>query len=139
MLDIFQNHVFGFANVPSDRRTIKYLPIQIETTKWRKKAVVADNLTLDVELLRGKGDPGKPTQIVNKNFAIWAKEFDMVLNMGKAATHRFHEGSHVGIMMEEVAFLQTSTLQVIDTLINFFSDTFVAGIQKVWGRLESLK
>lgn len=94
LLDIFQNHVFGFAKVPSDRITIKYLPIEIETTKWRKKAVVADNLTLDVELLRGKGDPEKPTQIVNKNFAIWAKEFDMVLNMGKTATHRFHEGSH---------------------------------------------
>ena len=45
-------------------------------------------------LLRGKGDPEKPTQIVNKDLAIWAKEFDMVLNMGKAATHRFHEGSH---------------------------------------------
>ncbi len=50
LLDIFQNHVFGFAKVP--------------------------------------------TQIVNKNFAIWAKEFDMVLNMGKATTHRFREGSH---------------------------------------------
>ncbi len=35
-------------------------------------------------------------------------------------------------MMDEVDFLQTSRLQVIDTLINFFSDTFVAGIQKVW-------
>ncbi len=94
LLDIFQNHVFGFAKVPSDRITIKYLPIQIETTEWRKRAVVADNLTLDVELLRGKGDPEKPTQIVNKKFAIWAKEFDLVLNMGKASTHRFREGSH---------------------------------------------
>lgn len=55
---------------------------------------MADNLTLDVELLRGKGDHEKPTQTVNKNFAIWAKESDMVLNMGKAATYRFHDGSH---------------------------------------------
>ncbi len=55
---------------------------------------MADNLTLDVELLRGKGDPEKPTQIVNKNFTKWAKEFGMVLNMGKAATHRFHDGSY---------------------------------------------
>jgi len=94
LLDIFQNHVFGFADVPSERITVKYLPIHIESTEWRKRAVVADNLTLDVELLRGKGDPDKPTQIVNKNFPVWADEFDTTLNMGKASTHRFHEGSH---------------------------------------------
>ena len=94
LLDIFQNHVFGFASVPSERITVKYLPIHIESTKWRKRAVVADNLTLDVELLRGKGDPDKPTQIVNKNFPVWADEFDTTLNMGKASTHRFQEGSH---------------------------------------------
>jgi hypothetical protein len=49
---------------------------------------------LDVELLRGKGNPDKPTQIVNKNFPVWADEFDTTLNMGKASTHRFREGSH---------------------------------------------
>lgn len=38
-----------------------------------EKVSVADNLTLDVEILRGKGDSGKPTQIINKNFSIWAK------------------------------------------------------------------
>lgn len=41
-----------------------------------------------------------------------------------------------GIMMEEVGFLQTSTLQVFDILIDFYSDAFVAGIQKALGRLE---
>ncbi len=94
LLDIFQHHVFGFAKVPSERITVRYLPIHVESTEWSKKAVVADNLTLDVELLRGKGDPDKPTQIVNKNFPVWADEFDTTLNMGKASTHRFHEGSH---------------------------------------------
>ncbi len=94
LLDIFQHHVFDFAKVPSERITVRYLPIHVESTEWRKKAVVADNLTLDVELLRGKGDPGKPTQIVNKSFPVWADEFDTTLNMGKAATHRFQEGGH---------------------------------------------
>ncbi len=93
LLDIFQNHVFGFAKVPSDRITVRYLPIHVESSEWRKKAVVADNLILDVELLRGKGNPDKPTQIVNKNFPIWASEFDTTLNMGKAITHRFQEGN----------------------------------------------
>lgn len=94
LLDIFQHHVFGFAKVPSERITVRYLPVYVESTEWRKKAVVVDNLTLDVELLRGKGNPDKPTQIVNKNFPVWADEFDTTLNMGKASTHRFHEGSH---------------------------------------------
>ncbi len=48
---------------------------------------------MDVEILRGKGDSNKPTQIVNKNFPIWASEFDKTLNMGKAITHRFQEGN----------------------------------------------
>jgi len=94
LLDIFKNSVFGFANVPTERITVRYLPIYVESTEWRKRAVVADNLTLDVELLRGKGDLGKPTQIVNKSFPVWADEFDTTLNMGKASTHRFHEGAH---------------------------------------------
>ncbi len=94
LLDIFRGHVFGFAKVPSERITVKYLPIHVESTEWRKKAVVDGNLTLDVELLRGKGDPDKPTQIVNKNFPVWADEFDTALNMGKTSTHRFQEGSH---------------------------------------------
>ena len=94
LLDIFQNHIFGFAKVPRDRIMVRYLPIHIESTEWRKKVVVADNLTLDVELLRGSGEPEKPTQIVNKNFPVWAEEFDTTLNMGKAITHRFQEGSH---------------------------------------------
>ncbi|MFQ5965572.1 MAG: DUF1326 domain-containing protein [Candidatus Scalinduaceae bacterium] len=93
LLDIFKSHVFGFAEVPSERITVRYLPIQIESSEWRKKVSVADNLTLDVEILRGKGDPDKPTQIVNKNFPIWSKEFDTTLDMGKAVTHRFHEGN----------------------------------------------
>ncbi len=92
LLDIFKDHVFGFANVPSERITVRYLPIQMESSEWRKKVSVDDNLTLDVEILRGKGDSGKPTQIVNKNFPIWANEFDTTLNMGKAVTHRFQEG-----------------------------------------------
>ncbi len=45
-----------------------------------------------MEILRGKGNSDKPTQIVNKNFSIWANEFDTTLNMGKAVTHRFQEG-----------------------------------------------
>jgi hypothetical protein len=94
LLDIFRDHVFAFAKVPSERITVRYLPIHVESTEWRKKAVVADSLTLDVELLRGKGDPDKPTQIINKNFPVWADEFDTTLNMGKASTHRFQEGSH---------------------------------------------
>jgi len=94
LLDIFKNSVFGFANVPTEIITVRYLPIYVESTEWRKRAVVADNLTLDVELLRGKGDPGKPTQIVNKSFPVWADEFDTTLNMGKASTHRFHEDAH---------------------------------------------
>ncbi len=94
LLDIFQNHVFGFAQVPRDRILVRYLPIHIESSEWRKKAVVTDKLTLDVELLRGQGDPDKPTQIVNKNFPVWADEFDTTLNMGKAVTHRFQEGGH---------------------------------------------
>ena len=94
LLDIFQNHVFGFAKVPQDRITVRYLPISAESSEWRKKAVVGDRLTLDIELLHGAGDPGKPTQIVNKNFSIWAKEFDMTLDMGKATTHRFNEDKY---------------------------------------------
>ncbi len=94
LLDIFQKHVFGFAKVPPERITVRYLPIQVESTEWRKRAVVADYLILDVEMLKGKADPGKPTQIVNKSFPVWADEFDTILNMGKALTHRFHEGSH---------------------------------------------
>ncbi len=93
LLDIFRDHVFGFANVPPERITVRYLPIEIESSKWSKKASIADNLTLDVEILRGKGDPDKPTRIVNKNFSIWANEFDTTLDMGKAVTHRFHEGN----------------------------------------------
>ncbi len=93
LLDIFQNHVFSFAKVPSDRITVRYVPIQVESSQWRRKANVADNLTLDIELLHGTGDPGKPTQIVNKNFSLWAREFDLTLDMGKAATHRFQEGN----------------------------------------------
>ncbi len=92
LLDIFQNHVFGFAKVPAERITVREIPIEIESSKWRKRAVVADNLILDVEILRGSGDPEKPTQIVNKNFPIWSKEFDTTLDMGKAVTHRFEEG-----------------------------------------------
>ncbi len=94
LLAIFRDHVFGFAKVPPERITVRYLPVHVESTKWRKKVVVADNLTLDVELLRGKGNPDKPTQIVNKNFPVWADEFDTTLNMGKASTHRFREGNH---------------------------------------------
>lgn len=94
LLDIFQNHVFGFSKVPADRITVRYLPIHVESSEWSKKAAVAEYLTLDVELLRGKGDPDKPTQIVNKNFPIWAKEFDTTLNMGKATAHRFQDGGH---------------------------------------------
>ncbi|KAB2833779.1 MAG: DUF1326 domain-containing protein [Candidatus Brocadia sp.] len=93
LLDIFQNHVFSFAKVPDERITVRYVPIHAESSLWHKKAVAADNLILDVELLHGAGNPDKPTQIVNKNFAIWAKEFDMTLDMGKAVTHRFREGN----------------------------------------------
>lgn len=91
LFDIFKNHVFRFAKVPSERITVRYLPIRTESSEWSKKAVVTDSLTLDIELLHGAGDPNKPTQIVNKNFSIWAKEFDMALDMGKAITHRFNE------------------------------------------------
>ena len=93
LLDIFQNHVFSFAKVPPERITVRYLPINMESSQWRKKAGVADNVALDIELLHGAGDPNKPTQIVNKNFSIWAKELDMTLDMGKAINHRFHEGN----------------------------------------------
>ena len=92
LLDIFQNHVFGFAHVPPERITVRYVPIQIESSTWHKKAVVANNLILDIEMLHGAGDPGKPTQIINKNFPIWAREFDLTLDMGKAVAHRFAEG-----------------------------------------------
>ena len=37
LLDIFQNHVFGFAKVPQDRITVRYLPISAESSEWRKK------------------------------------------------------------------------------------------------------
>ncbi len=94
LLDIFQNRVFDFAKVPSERITVRYLPIQVESSEWRKKAIVADRLTLDIELLHGAGDSGKPTQIVNKNFSIWSKEFDLTLDMGKATTHRFNEDKY---------------------------------------------
>ena len=67
LLDIFQNHVFGFAHVPPERITVRYVPIQIESATWHKKAVVANSLLLDIEMLHGTGDAGKPTQIVNKN------------------------------------------------------------------------
>ena len=66
----------------------------MESSEWRKKAVAGDRLTLDIELLHGAGDPGKPTQIVNKNFSIWAKEFNLTLDMGKATTHRFNEDKY---------------------------------------------
>jgi hypothetical protein len=59
---------------------------------------------LDVELLRGQGDHIKPI---------------VTGSMMKAKS---------GIILEKVAFLQTYTLQVIDTLINLFFDRFVAGI-----------
>ncbi|NUO06345.1 MAG: DUF1326 domain-containing protein [Candidatus Brocadia sinica] len=88
LLDIFQNNVFGFAKVPPERITVRYVPMHVESSQWRKKAIVANNLTLDIELLHGAGDPGKPT-----NFSIWAKEFDLTLDMGKAVTHRFQEGN----------------------------------------------
>lgn len=91
--EIFQNHVFSFAKVPQERITVRYAPIQVASSPWQKKAVVAGNLTLDVEMLRGAGNPDKPTQIVNKNFSIWAREFDLTLDMGKAVTHRFQEGN----------------------------------------------
>jgi hypothetical protein len=91
LLDIFQNHVFSFAKVPQDRITVRYLPLKVESSEWRKKAEAGNMWTLDVELLRGAGDSNKPTQIVNKNFSIWSKEFDMTLDMGKANTHRFNE------------------------------------------------
>lgn len=94
LLDIFQNHVFSFAKVPQDRITVRYLPISAESSEWSKKAVAGDRLTLDIELLHGAGDTSKPTQIVNKNFSIWAKEFDMTLDMGKATTHRFNEDKY---------------------------------------------
>lgn len=68
LLDIFQNHVFSFAKVPHDRITVKYVPVQTESSPWHKKASAANNLILDIELLHGTGDPDKPTQIVNKNF-----------------------------------------------------------------------
>lgn len=93
LLEIFRNHVFGFAKVPEERITVRYVPMHVESSQWRKKATVADNLSLDIELLHGAGDPGKPTQIVNKNFSIWAKEFDLTLDMGRATIHRFQEGS----------------------------------------------
>ncbi|MCP5007467.1 MAG: DUF1326 domain-containing protein, partial [Planctomycetes bacterium] len=64
LLDIFKNHVFGFADVPSQRVQVRYLPIEVKTSKWRKKAVVVDHVTLDVEILHGSGYPDKPTQIV---------------------------------------------------------------------------
>jgi len=91
LLDIFRNHVFAFAKVPTERITVIYLPIQVESSQWNKKAKAADKLALDVEIMRGDGDSGKPTQIVNKHFSIWAKEFDLTLDMGKAVTHRFNE------------------------------------------------
>ncbi|MDO8141990.1 MAG: DUF1326 domain-containing protein [Candidatus Brocadiales bacterium] len=94
LLDIFQNRVFDFAKVPQDRITVRYLPVSVESSEWRKKAVAGDRLTLDVELLHGAGDTGKPTQIVNKNFSIWSKEFDLTLDMGKATTHRFNEDKY---------------------------------------------
>ncbi|GAX59422.1 hypothetical protein SCALIN_C03_0079 [Candidatus Scalindua japonica] len=94
LLDIFQHHVFGFTSVPSERTTVKYLPVHVESSAWRKKAVVEDNLILDVELLKGTGDPDKPTQIVNKSFPVWADEFDTTLNMGKASTHRYQDVGH---------------------------------------------
>lgn len=92
LLDIFQNHVFSFAKVPQERITVRYVPIKVESSPWRKRAEVVGNLVLDFDIIRGKGDSDKPTQIVNKNFQIWAKEFDMVLDMGKCNTHRFQEG-----------------------------------------------
>ncbi len=91
LLDVFQNHVFSFAKVPQDRITVRYVPIQVASSDWNKKATAGTLLTLDVELLRGAGDQNKPTQIVNKNFSIWSKEFDLALDMGKAATHRFND------------------------------------------------
>lgn len=81
---------------------------------------MADNLILDVELLRGKGDPENPTQIVNKNFAIWAK-LSLALQRNSIwfliwerppLTGSMKEAIS-GIMMEEVAFRQTSTSKVI--------------------------
>jgi hypothetical protein len=93
LLDIFRNHVFGFVKVPEERITVRYVPMHVESSQWRKKATVAGNLSLDIELLHGAGDPEKPTQIVNKNFSIWAKEFDLILDMGKATIHRFQEGN----------------------------------------------
>ncbi|MCF6149570.1 MAG: DUF1326 domain-containing protein [Candidatus Kuenenia sp.] len=94
LLEIFKNRVFNFAEVPSNRIIVKSLPIQIESSAWYKKAMAGDNLVLEVEILRGKGDPTKPLQIINKKFAIWASEFDTTLNMGKAIKHRFHEGDY---------------------------------------------
>ncbi len=93
LLDIFQNHVFGFAKVPPERTTIRYLPIFVESSMWRKRAIVAEHLTLDLEILHGNGDDNKPTQIVNKHFPVWAKEFDDVLNMGRMVAHHFREDS----------------------------------------------
>jgi hypothetical protein len=94
LLDIFQNTVFSFAKVPQDRITVRHLPIQVESSEWNKKIRAGNMLALDVEMLRGTGDSNKPTQIVNKNFSIWSKEFDITLDMGKATTHRFNEENY---------------------------------------------
>ena len=86
--------IAGVFHIQKDRITVRYLPISTESSEWRKKAVAGDRLLLDIELLHGAGDTSKPTQIVNKNFSIWAKEFDMTLDMGKATTHRFNEDKY---------------------------------------------
>lgn len=68
------------------------MPIHIESSEWKKRAIVSEHLTLDLDILHGEGDSNKPTQIVNKHFPAWAKEFDNKLNMGKTVVHHFSEG-----------------------------------------------
>ena len=42
--------IAGVFHIQKDRITVRYLPISTESSEWRKKAVVGDRLTLDIEL-----------------------------------------------------------------------------------------
>ena len=74
---------------------------------------MADNLTLDVELLREKGGPEKPIQIVTM---IWqyGHKGSIWFFMERPPLTGSMKDAISGIMKEEVAFLQTYTLQGID-------------------------
>ena len=71
---------------------MRYVPIQIESSTWHKKAVVANNLILTLKCCMEQETPANPLKSLIKISRYGQGEFDLTLDMGKAVAHRFAEG-----------------------------------------------